>query len=349
MNKFHPMLTPQRILTPRDDPDRRRDDRELLLEAPFAEAELITFVMNTVSPLDKEPLRELAEALREVLTPHVHTALTRGIPIIRPDRPVDEFDHKRALAEMQLGFAFTILGFTARDKEQCHDFLSESDRLCAKAMQALTTQNPANLHPRTSIQILLSVSFRQYYAAAFNAINSKKISPKTRVLLKAALNGYVTALSVVHNIRNVDRQVMNSRERIEELGEIMAMILRSERIAGAPPGTMELMQQIYLGDHESSVQEILFGMARCYALLGDKANLDIALTELEYNLADPENRPAPPLLEWLELIKTDAAMMDTIHADHGFISPSPQMALEKADSISRKYGGRLQRIYLPGQ
>lgn len=346
------MLGLPQIHVPRDGEDESVL-RENLLEAPLMQAELLAFAASTVSPLDKEVHRELAQAMRDVISPHVHTHLTRGVPIIRPERRIDEFPHKRALAELYLSHAFAVLGLTEENRETGEQYLQESNRLnteATKKSESLTH------HPRTLLQVLLIQGSRCYFAAAYSVMRAGSVTPIAETSARESLQFYEKALEIVQVFREIARRISGSRQAMADMDGIMAMILRGSR---NPAMLAEMVPAIFMGEHEMAVQEILFGMVKCYGLVGDIPNAYYSYEELLKNMADSEVKPAP-IVEYLRPLKDAVLELVGMEGDEGlgvdqiqarknqvFIVPTPPVALERAQMLARTFSGEPQRIYAP--
>lgn len=110
------------------------------------------------------------------------------------------------------------------------------------------------------------------------------------------------------------------------------------------PGGRYLLANVAMNQYTGMIPEVVFAIARCHALAGNRTEALKALGQLELFHQRPECMPSPAIIESAKMLEQAVGM-----AQHGqpVVPDSPPLVLEKARMIPRKFGGVPQRIIMP--
>ena len=277
--------------------------------------------IELIGPSDIKELQEVAEILRDLVEPQVHTPLQRDL-VIRPDRDVDKFKFLKPMFELELAFAYLIIARSGRD----------SDAYGAQSISlSETSAQDINKSPNQTA-VLRRLGDINYFDAMWTRQDGKPENPD---LLKQAKDCYGEALKIVRGTKSI-----LSALPLPNWDEF-----RQEMIAGGMGGFLDRMpdeQKVcedagkqllksLSGDQEEAV--ILLCLARVYALSGDRKSLAETLGEIKLN--DPSDAFLSAVKQSADLIKVDAEQQ-----------PPPPAAVEMARAIGRKYD-KNPRIVMP--
>lgn len=344
--------------------DKRR--REVELDGELHVVDMFSSCAQFLSPRRLQELNALAELIRDKVEPHVHTKLQRG-QIVQPDKDADEFPHIKAMFETELAFAYSILAATGRRDER-KDFAVEGNRLSLQGYDGIR-QNPT--YSSNFLNALLRIATKHYFYVAWYRLQQTHtgvsyVSDETIYQeLENSIEFYQSALRAIYGM---DKQVVRPLQKLtrdirEKVGYVKLGIGLEERFREeGQKNAHQIARNVATSDHVALLQDVLFGLARAYALRGEKTEklgdkvADFAGSHIPCTLKgaikafrtlfqDTRIEPSAALIKNIDILERDAAESKGLP----FVSDSAEINNETAREIVEKFGKTGPRLWTPDQ
>lgn len=345
--------------------DRRR--MEVELEGELHVVDMFSSCAQFLSPRRLQELNALAELIRDRVEPHVHTKLQRS-QIVQLDKNADEFPHIKAMFETELAFAYSILSATGR-RDKRKDFAVEGNRLSRQGYDGIR-QNPT--YSSNFLNALLRIATKHYFYVAWYSLQQTQhtavsyVSDKTVYQeLENSIGFYKSALRAIYGmdkqvVRPLQKLTRDTREKVGyiELGIGLEELFREEGQKNAH----QIVRNVATSDHVALLQDVLFGLARAYALRGEKTEklggkvADFAGSHIPRTLKgaikafralfkDQRIEPSAALVKNMDILERDMAESK----GEPFVSDSAEINNQMAHKIVEKFGKTGPRLWTPDQ
>ncbi len=343
-------------------PRTREEDKELemhVLNAPLIQADYVSSISQILSPIRIREITGLAKIIRDIAEPHVQTTIPNDMRV-RPYRDADYYPHIQTGLKVELAYAYLMLSVTEQDSRKRNEYLQEAQRLEREVNSLLVAKN---FFMHAAISYRMRGAAISYFAAASKFLNNGDLSA-TETDINNALKLYSDTKRFLIQIQS-DEDLKKLVNRIRENGinglsvihEIASQWAKNQNNAAARDiqadvwGYDEFITMAVSNQFEGLMQDVLFGEMRCYALQGNYRMLTKTARELHEFAQNPKNMPAPVITESATIIKYDAErnkLSDDLVCTP-FVSDSPPIVLEAAESIEQLFGKVSPKLWKPGE
>jgi len=326
-------------------PEEQKFGRDSLQAAPVVATDLFSSISQIISPRRKKEIIGLAEMITEDFEEHVDTRI-RNSAEIRSYRDADEFPVRQLHITVELAYAYQLLHLF-NPEIYGQRYAEESHRLRIEVAEK--TDNFAKM-PTLGFTAMLRLATLLYVHAALQHLEleekkvcvDEQIEQDFRGEVEEALTIYQATINIAARYRLDDAEHDAISERLKQTRSIedaIRLFGDGANLFNAPGEGFEretaiehyrwLMQDMYV----QHTEDILFGMMRCYALLGDYGKLIETADMLEAFQTSEGYKPSRLIRESAEIIRQQALTNQAAGNSVPFVADSLEEHAKYARSL----------------